>query len=72
VKLNESRLMLVLVFVLVLIVVIAGAIVTVDGSHALTFTEYIRDVAVIAGALGLGAGIGIARANGRKDDHTGS
>jgi hypothetical protein len=41
-----------------LIAVIAGGVVTITNPQTLSFHQYVQDVAFMAGALGLGAGIG--------------
>jgi Trk-type K+ transport system membrane component len=47
-----------MVLALVLIVVIAGAVVTITNPNTLSFHQYVTDVTTLAGAIGLGAGVG--------------
>jgi hypothetical protein len=46
--------------VLIAIVVIAGAVVTIVKPHTLPFEDYVADVTVLAGALGIGGGLAAA------------
>jgi uncharacterized protein YxeA len=46
-----------LIGILAFIVVIIGGIVTIINPHAEAFHEYVKDLTVLAGALGIGAGI---------------
>jgi hypothetical protein len=47
-----------LVVLIVAVVTIAGAVITITHPDTLPFHEYIQNVSIMAGALGLGAGIG--------------
>lgn len=63
-----------LVIVMAIIVVFAGAVVTIVRPDSLTFHAYVLDVVLLAGALGIGAGIGsgvtaaVKANNGHSDD----
>jgi hypothetical protein len=57
-----------LVLLLAAIVVIAGAIVTIANPSDFPFRDYVEDVTILAGALGISTGIGAgiaALTNGR-------
>jgi Trk-type K+ transport system membrane component len=58
-----------LVLLLAAIVVIAGAIVTVANPQHFPFRDYVEDVTILAGALGVSTGIGAgiaALSNGKN------
>ena len=65
-----------LVVGMAIIVVIAGAVVTITSPASLTFHAYVLDVVVLAGALGIGAGIGtgvtaaVKSSNGNHHDES--
>jgi hypothetical protein len=55
---SEKPVFTIMVLVVVVIVVVAGAVVTIVQPSSLSFHQYVSDIAFMAGALGLGAGIG--------------
>jgi hypothetical protein len=57
-KINDAPVVTIALLVLATIVVVAGAVVTIVQPGTLSFHQYVQDVAVLAAALGLGAGIG--------------
>jgi len=48
----------ILTLVAAVVAVVVGGIVTITNPQSLSFHQYIQDIAFMAGALGLGAGIG--------------
>jgi hypothetical protein len=57
-KINDAPVVTIALLVLATIVVVAGAVVTIVQPGTLSFHQYVQDVALLAAALGLGAGIG--------------
>jgi hypothetical protein len=58
-KLSSDKPVVTILTVLVVVVaVVVGGIVTITNPQSLSFHQYIQDIAFMAGALGLGAGIG--------------
>ena len=55
---SDKPIVTILTVAVVLIVVIAGGIVTIVRPESLSFHQYVSDIAIVGGALGLGAGIG--------------
>jgi hypothetical protein len=55
----------ILTYVLAAVVVIAGAVVTILHQSELPFHDYVQDIAIVAGALGIGAGIARMKGNGQ-------
>jgi hypothetical protein len=60
--------MTVLLFIMAAVVVIAGAVVTIANPDRLPFHDYVQEVAILAGALGLGTGIGRGLIAGKDRD----
>jgi len=48
----------ILTVVIAMIVVAVGGVVTITNPQSLSFHQYVTDIALMGGALGLGAGIG--------------
>ena len=55
---SDKPVITILTLAIAVIVVIAGAVVTIVNPDRLPFSEYIQDVSIVAGALGVGSGIG--------------
>jgi hypothetical protein len=55
---SEKPVFTILVLVIVVVVVAVGGVVTITNPQSLSFHQYVTDVALMGGALGLGSGIG--------------
>ena len=55
---SDKPIITALTLIVVLIIVISGAVVTITNPETLSFHEYIQEIAIVGGALGLGNGIG--------------
>lgn len=55
---SEKPVVTILTLVAALVAIIAGGVVTIVKPESLSFHQYVQDIAFMAGALGLGSGIG--------------
>lgn len=55
---SDKPVVTILTLVAALVAIIAGGVVTIIKPESLSFHQYVQDIAFMAGALGLGSGIG--------------
>lgn len=55
---SDKPVITILTLVVAVIAVVVGGVVTITNPQSLSFHQYIQDIAFMAGAIGLGSGVG--------------
>ena len=55
---SDKPVVTIMTLVIVTLAVVVGGVVTITNPQSLSFHQYIQDITVMAGAIGLGNGIG--------------